>query len=203
VSWRDAVAFTEWLTARERRRGLLGPRERYRLPTEAEWEYVSRAGGPSRYAWGEWAADAIDYANVLDSTPLPDGSRWRARHFPWQDGHAFTSPVGSFRTVPLGLHDLHGNVWEWCANGFYAYPGLLQTDPAGPGDSRVKVMRGGSWDNYAGTFRCAVRRKGLSTFSSDATGFRVVLSEHPSPEDQLAASTTMETGACNGTRKSR
>ena len=104
----------------------------YRLPTEAEWEYLARAGtGRQTYWWGNRFSPA--YANAA-------GKRW------W-DRWAYTAPVGAFPANPFGLHDLHGNVWEWvedCPSASYA---SAPTDGSADtvGDCGRRVLRGGSW----------------------------------------------------------
>lgn len=134
VSWDDAQRFCEWLTAKERAAGRIGPRDRYRLPTDREWS----------------AAVGLPYEN--GSTPK-DRHGVNQRHFPWgeaswgeafpavgnyassissNDGYATTAPVGSFEANADGLHDLGGNVWEWCED--------WHSD-----DRESRVLRGGSW----------------------------------------------------------
>ena len=90
VSWEDAIAYCEWLSEQTGRG--------YRLPSEAEWEYAARGGTATRYWWGDEVGK--NRANLRDS-----GSQWSGEQ---------TSPVGSFDANPFGLHDVHGNVWEWC-----------------------------------------------------------------------------------------
>ena len=125
VSWEDAVAYTKWLS------GQTG--ERYRLPSEAEWEYAARAGvKKKKYSWGNEAGS--NRANCDGC-----GSQWDDEQ---------TAPVGSFGPNGWGLHDLHGNVWEWvqdCWNG--SYQGAPTNGSAWEsGDCSQRVLRGGSWD---------------------------------------------------------
>ena len=177
MTWFDASAFCEWLTDRERELGFISTNQLYRLPTEAEWEFACRGNQHSRYAWDGPFEQAQDYANVVDSTPLPDGSIWKGPHYPWKDGHAFTAPVASFKPTRNRLYDMHGNVWEWCQNFFYRYPDSKQIDPMGPTNGTKRMLRGGSWDNNAGSFRATIRRDAFPLFSADTTGFRVVLTD--------------------------
>jgi len=115
VSWDDASAYAKWLSERTGKR--------YRLLTEAEWEYAARAGTVTSRYWGESREDACHYANGADHT-----TRAQARHASgWhvadcKDGYAYTAPVGTYRPNAFGLHDMLGNVREWtqdCWNGHY------------------------------------------------------------------------------------
>jgi formylglycine-generating enzyme required for sulfatase activity len=113
VTWNDAVKFCEWLSLREGRE--------FRLPTQKEWEYACRAGTTTRYWTGDSPESLLGAANVADQSAkdrLKDSiksyiSNWKP--LSGRDGYAFTAPVGRFRENPFGLHDMHGNVWEWCA----------------------------------------------------------------------------------------
>jgi formylglycine-generating enzyme required for sulfatase activity len=168
VNWNDAVAFCEWLSRRERRT--------YRLPTEAEWEYACRAGTTSLYSNGNDPERLVEIANVADAS-----SRTR---FPnlmngilARDGYVFTAPVGRFRANAFGLYDMHGNVWEWCADwyaeGYYATSPAA--DPQGPDAGESRIFRGGSWGSMPDYYRSACRNgKWWSHFmrTSDL-GFRV------------------------------
>ena len=175
LTWDDADAFCTWLTAKERTASLIQKDQRYRLPTEAEWQHACSGGTKTYFAWGDNVADAQHYANVVDSTPLPNGSVFKVPHMPWKDGYAFTAPVASFRPTALGLFDMHGNAWEWCDGYLYSYSGGVQTNSANAHKGSQRVLRGGSWDNYAGSFRSNARRSVSPNFSSDTTGFRIVL----------------------------
>ncbi len=133
VSWNDAKAFCEWLGRKE---GKV-----VRLPTQAEWEYACRAGTNTRYWTGNRVDDLVTAANV------PDLSRGASAAYPVDrinrnDGFAGLAPVGSFRPNPFGLYDVHGNVWEWCDDGYWRYDVHAKTDPRGP-VSGTYVIRGG------------------------------------------------------------
>ena len=151
VSWDDAQSYVAWLS---RETG-----ESYRLLSESEWEYVARAGTQTRYWWGDDIGR--NRANCWVC-----GSRW--------DGES-TAPVGSFAANAFGLHDVHGNVWEWvqdCWNDSYAgSPGDGSAWESG--ECSVGGLRGGSWDDYPGFLRAAVRN-GLDTgIRFNYAGFRV------------------------------
>lgn len=150
VSWRDAEAFCEWLSRREGRR--------YRLPTEAEWEFAARGSSRTRYSFGDEADELWRFANVADRSLFHavDAVDWGEE---WTDGYPFTAPVGSFAPNAFGLQDMHGNVWEWCedwhADDYYAASPLR--DPTGPPTGRFRVIRGGGWLNPARQNRSAQR----------------------------------------------
>ncbi len=148
VSFNDAVAFCKWLTCKSGKT--------VRLPTEAEWEYAARAGTTTAYVWGDEPDDGQGWCNVADLTGKARFRPWKT--FKWEDGHVFTAPVGSFKPNAFGLFDVHGNVWEWCAD-FYAeqYPEGKQTDPRGPDEGSRRVIRGGSWLSTTGRARSAAR----------------------------------------------
>ena len=153
VSWDDAVAYCTKLTERERAAGRITAQQAYRLPTEAEWEYAARAGTTgARY--GE--LDAIG----------------------WWSGNSGnqTHPVKQKAPNAWGLHDMVGNVWEWCSDWYGDYPTVAVTDPTGPSSGSGRVVRGGSWFNDAGRVRSAYR-DGIVLGDRDVTvGFRPALS---------------------------
>lgn len=169
VTWNDAQALVGWLSQQEGRR--------YRLPTEAEWEYACRAGTGGQYQAGDAPAAVQGRANVFDADAAVHWPRWAGRAFGFHDGFAFTSPVGSFAPNAFGLYDMVGNVWEWTqdwhADDYYARS--LQDDPQGPADGDVKVRRGGSWHTWPLYARCGYRNWNTTTTRYTLVGIRLVL----------------------------
>lgn len=166
VSWNDAVEFCKWLSRKE---GAT-----YRLPTEAEWEYACRAGTVTSYSHGNDPEGATKVGNVADAA--------FAAQFPGQkgdvdasDGYAYTAPAGSFSPNPFGLFDMHGNVWEWCADWYDAeyYARSPTNDPVGPATGEERTYRGGGWFNCARGFRSSSRSGGLPENRHLTLGFRV------------------------------
>jgi formylglycine-generating enzyme required for sulfatase activity len=148
VSWEDAKQFCVWLTEKERKEGRIGPKDRYRLPTDAEW---SAAVGPTQYPWGEAWPPPNRVGNYADKEYQGYGDT-RMRIDGYEDGYRWTSPVGSYPANPLGLYDLGGNVWEWCEDQYHR-PGMDHKEAArlipelvveGYGPS-ARVLRGGAW----------------------------------------------------------
>lgn len=206
VSWRDAVAFCEWLTKKE---GVT-----YRLPTEAEWEYACRAGTDSWFNWGNEFRDSIhrraNIANAEYEKAWPDRviRQWmvRTNH---DDGHVFTAPVGSYPANAWGLRDLHGNVWEWCADRYtdtyykkfaaprYDRPTARAVDPVNTeswnahGDWRT--IRGGSWAVSPVQCRSTARSYFEAADAGAYLGFRVA--RDAPPEALAAAQRRMEADA--------
>ena len=168
VTWNDAVALTRWLTRVEGRP--------YRLPTEAEWEYACLAGGTARYHHGQDPAGLVNVANTFDEQAASYWPAWRDRAAPGNDGHAFTAPVGSFTPNAFGLHDMHGNVWEWVSDwyGENYYTQSPAADPTGPETGSVKVRRGGSWHTWPLYARCAFRNWNTVETRYPLVGIRLV-----------------------------
>ena len=168
VSWNDANAFCDWLGRVERCR--------YRLPTEAEWEYACRAGGTTRYSNGDDAVDLAEVGNIGDLSFKERFRNWSGATHAARDGSIFTSPVARYRPNPFGLFDMHGNVEEWCSDGFRNnyYGESPPDDPRGIPTSARRVIRGGGW--YDGPIYCrsAFRYLHLPEDRSDSLGFRVV-----------------------------
>ena len=159
VSWGDANAYAEWLSEQTG--------ERYRLPSEAEWEYAARAGSSTEYSWGDQIArDQANYGAHECCRGIAAGAdRW-----------VNTSPVGAFQANPWGLHDMHGNVWEWVQD---CYRSSYLAAPADGSawrdcDGRHAVMRGGSWHNAPARLRAAFRNAILASDRNFVTGFRLV-----------------------------
>lgn len=168
VTWNDAQALAAWLSAREGRR--------YRLPTEAEWEYACRAGARTRYAHGDDPKGLLANANVFDQDSAANWPRWRQQALPGRDGYAFTAPVGSFAPNAFGLHDMSGNAWEWTADwyGEDYYARSPAVDPQGPQQGSVRVRRGGSWHTWPLYARCAYRNWNTEQTRYPLVGMRLV-----------------------------
>jgi formylglycine-generating enzyme required for sulfatase activity len=154
VSWDDAVAFCDKLNEKERA-SLEG--YTYRLPTEAEWEDACRARSTTRYSFGNDAASLGDYA--------------------WYDGNSGseTHPVGQKRPNAYDLHDMHGNVWEWCQDWYDKdyYGRSPRSDPPGPPGAAFRVRRGGSWSRDPAIARSAYRNGRTPEDRNFDFGFRV------------------------------
>lgn len=174
VTWNDAMALARWLSAQDGRT--------YRLPTEAEWEYACRAGSNRRYQHGNEPEGLLRAGNTFDQDAAANWPAWRERALPGRDGHAFTAPVGSFAPNAFGLHDMHGNVWEWVSDwyGEDYYARSPTNDPAGPADGNVKVRRGGSWHTWPLYTRCAFRNWNTVQTRYPLVGIRLVR-EQPAP----------------------
>ena len=166
VTWNDAVEFCNWLTRTEGRN--------YRLPTEAEWEYACRAGSTARYNHGDEPEGLVAFGNVPDLTAAAKFGWWCALKS--SDGWEFTAPVRSYRPNAFGLYDMHGNVWEWCADGYSAvyYSESPAADPQGPTGANGRVIRGGGWGDYAVYCRAACRLAVAPETRTNDVGFRVV-----------------------------
>jgi formylglycine-generating enzyme required for sulfatase activity/serine/threonine protein kinase len=166
VTWNDAKAFCEWLSKKEGKT--------YELPTEAEWEYACRAGTTTRFWCGDMDASLKGNANIADASlkeKYPFG-RWAVA---WNDDYPFTSPVGNFKANRWGLYDMHGNVWQWCADGYGPYQEGYIKDPKGKDSGNSRVLRGGSWYNLPCNCRSADRLIIDPANRGDGSGFRVAL----------------------------
>ena len=162
VSSLDATKFCQWLTAREHRK--------YRLPTEAEWEYAARGTDGRKYPWGNYAGRG-DLGNFADKNTV---FAWSDRNL--DDGYAETSPVGSFPAgvSPFGISDMAGNVWEWCLDYYEPYKGTPKVNPRGPTNGAKRVHRGGSWKSRFNSLRATTRSSNLPNYSCNDLGFRIV-----------------------------
>ncbi len=172
VSWNDAGAYVRWLSQRTG--------QRYRLPSEAEWEYAARAGSTADYYWVDSGADAdtgaCDYANVYDAAG-ERGSHFKWAPFTCDDGHAQAAPVGSFKPNAFGLYDMIGNVWEWTADCYEApYPARPvdgSAVEAASGTCERRVTRGGSWITRPSRDRVTFRGRDPVDALYSFFGFRV------------------------------
>ncbi len=152
VTWNDAVQYASWAGKR--------------LPTEAEWEYAARSGKNSgnKFSWGnDVVVDGKYFANTWQGKITDTKS---------EDGYLFTSPVNAFGENEVGLTDMGGNIWQWCADNYKAYPGsttAIREDP------NVKVIRGGSFffdQNREDSFSVSGRSMNSHETSLFNTGFR-------------------------------
>ncbi len=152
VSWQDAVAYTQWLSAQTG--------AHYRLPTEAEWEFAARSGGKKRFWWGSEVGK--NHANCFDC-----GGQWSGSQ---------TAQVGGYAASPFALHDVAGNVMEWVQDCYQ--PGYADAAPDGSamvsGDCSSRAVRGGSYSSPASALRSASRDKRSPDARLDNLGFRVV-----------------------------
>ena len=165
VSWKDAGAYAEWLS---KQTGA-----RYRLPTEAEWEYAARAGTTTSRYWGDDPDQGCAYANAADLDGKQLFVGWPAMNC--RDGHVYTAPVGAYRSNDFGLYDMAGNVLEWTCT---RYTKDSQTAPVSrcetPDPERQFVLRGGSWSDEPRNVRSAERHRKQPEFRDYTIGFRLV-----------------------------
>jgi len=164
VSYNDAQAFVEWLTAKEKLP--------YKLPTEAQWEYAARGGIPmAQFPWGDALPDGRR-ANYADKNT---DFAWRDRTA--DDGHKYVAPVGSYEPNGYGLYDMAGNVLEWVRD-YYSedyYRFSPEVDPEGPGHGENRVMKGGEWTFGPVNLRCAFRGWARPDMAFYNGGFRVIV----------------------------
>lgn len=162
ISWDEAQQFCRQVTALMQAAGLIEKNQVIRLPSEAEWEYVARAGTQTRYSFGDDVGQLGDYA--------------------WYTGNAAGNdpPVGAKKPNPWGLYDVHGYLWEWCADPWHDNYENAPTDGSvwsQGGDSRRRVLRGGSWKDPAEPLASRHRLAAPVDLRDDAVGLRCVLAE--------------------------
>jgi formylglycine-generating enzyme required for sulfatase activity len=161
ISWNDAEAFCERLTERTGRV--------YRMPSEAEWEYACRARSTTPFYFGETIT--TDLANYVGEHTYGSEPKGVYRHE--------TTEVGRFPPNAFGLYDMHGNVWEWCADAWHDdYVGAPTDGSVWQRESaKRRVLRGGCWHDPPDLCRCACRLKDGVTEGEDFYGFRVAQSQ--------------------------
>ncbi len=167
VSWDDAVAFCEWLSEKDG--------ARYRLPTEAEWEYACRARSTTGWSFGDFAYYLKWCANTADRGLIKVYGAYGAAN-DWTDGFNFTAPVGSYLPNAFGLFDMHANVFEWCADWYHEkhYSASEVNDPKGPKSGTARVQRGTSFFYDGVESRSSNRSFMEPGEATSQTGFRVV-----------------------------
>ena len=183
LNFEDASAYVAWLG---KRTGVA-----YRLPSESEFEYAARGqtrpGAYPAYFFGADAKDFCRFGNGADATAkrkVPGASGWIV--LPCDDGHAHTSPAGSFPANPFGLSDMHGNVWQWLEDCWHdSYEASGERAPVdgsawtATGDCDLRVLRGGAWDGYPGVLRAANRDRDPRDYRNDRAGLRVARTLNP------------------------
>jgi formylglycine-generating enzyme required for sulfatase activity/serine/threonine protein kinase len=183
VSWNDAQAFITWLSRKEG--------NTYRLPTEAEWEYACRAGSTTRYSCGDDPEGLAAVGNIPDGTAKEKHPEWT-----WaiaaRDGFVYTAPVGRYNPNAWGLFDMHGNVLEWCSDGYAAdyYKHSPVEDPQGVDGASHRVNPGGGWFLRPRYARSAFRHPLDPRCRYCEVGFRVARS----PAGEVGASPTTTIG---------
>jgi formylglycine-generating enzyme required for sulfatase activity len=165
LSWHDAMAYADWLTAETG--------ARYRLPTEAEWEYAARAGGSTVYSFGDDPAELCQHANLADASTGKVYREWET--VACDDGFAKVAPIGSYDANAFGLHDMHGNVSEWvleCGMPDYADAAEDGSEAIAGQSCHTHGFRGGSWDSQPDQLTCT--RRGSGRGPLDDRGIRLV-----------------------------
>jgi len=166
VSWRDARDYAAWLSRKTN--------QRYRLPSDSEWEYAARGGDVSARPWGAEPKEACAHANIADETAAQRYPGWKVQ--PCSDGYVYTAPVGSFKANAFGFYDMLGNVFEWVQDCWHADYQHAPADGSAwmDGDCTQHDLRGGSWFTSPALVSTAARNRFEETYRSNSVGFRLV-----------------------------
>lgn len=175
VSHADSNAFCRWLNDQAGIGRRSSASAHYNLPTEAQWEWACRAGSGARFWWGPDEDTTGKVINVGDRKLKSVHPDWPRSIMSMNDGHAFPARVGSYRPNAFGLHDMLGNIWEFCSTRYGPYPRRLDVDPLDLDPKRGYAVRGGGWSNEALDARCATRNADPPHFCHSNLGFRVAL----------------------------
>ena len=171
VTWNDVAAFCRWLSTKEGKT--------YRLPTEAQWEYACRAQTSTRYHNGDDPAALANVANTLDDSGRTAFPHVQELDILPGDKPKFTVAVGGKEPNQFGLYDMHGNVWEWCADwyGEDYYSKSPLDDPPGPDSGKVRMRRGGGWNSFPLWARASFRNWNTPQSRCVNLGFRAARDE--------------------------
>jgi formylglycine-generating enzyme len=166
VSWVDAKAYVQWLSA--------NTGHRYRLPSASEWEYAARAGGDAVQPWNPDGTGACVDANVADQSAARRYPGWAA--FGCDDGYVYTAPVGTFKSNSFGLNDMLGNVFQWTEDCWTPdYTGApIDGSARMDGDCSEHELRGGSWFSTPAYVRASYRNHFAADYRTSSAGIRVI-----------------------------
>jgi formylglycine-generating enzyme required for sulfatase activity len=188
VSWADANNFCDWLSKKSGKH--------YRLPTEAQYEYATRAGTTTLFPWGDDINGAVKYANVADAkcrqeypAVLESSNKGKLTLFDFDDGYTYAAPVGQFKPNAWGLYDMIGNAYSWCSDywGEDYYSKSPLRNPQGPETGTARMARTGAWMIHPSGSRSASRNFAAPKVRRPFLGFRVVISPSSDAADAAKA----------------
>ncbi len=171
VSWTDAKAYAAWLSK--------VTQNKYRLLTEAEWEYAAKAGSQLKWPWGGDDLRACEFENTYDldsQAAVPPGPQLNWEPLACHDGHGMIAPVGSYKPNAFGLYDMLGNVWEWiedCSAKLYPAAPVDGSAFEVSGTCDLRAVRGGSWYTRQDRHRPTFRGRDPESKAGHHFGFRI------------------------------